>query len=343
LSLEPNIEGRPWFAYRQFCEHFLVPLLLMSRVDVRCGTLLHHYLEGVPLDLGSALLPRRTWASPSVLLHVHLHARAQKKYQDAEVASVARGRAVSSNALRALASSLRSVIASLDWEPTGTTWADYATDDSYSDEAARSKERIVADFLERVDARVVWDAGANTGAYSRLAAGRASLVVSLDVDAAAVERNYRRVREHDNVHILPLCMDLMNPSPARGWAHRERLSLEERGPADAVLALALVHHLAIARNVPLPRIAEHLARLGRALIIEFVPKPDAQVARMLRNRPDIFPGYTREGFEAAFASHFEILAAEPVADSARRIYLMTNRQAPATHDHPFTNSWSFSR
>jgi hypothetical protein len=144
------------------------------------------------------------------------------------------------------------------------------------------------------------------------------------VDPAAVERNYRRVRAENESRILPLLMDLTNPSPALGWAHRERLSLEQRGPADALLALALVHHLAIGHNLPLERIAETFARLGRHLIIEFVPKEDSQVQRMLRSRPDIFPRYTRDGFEAAFGTHFRIDDAQPVSGSERRIYLMTN-------------------
>ena len=118
-------------------------------------------------------------------------------------------------------------------------------------------------------------------------------------------------------------MDLTNPSPALGWAHRERMSLEERGPADALLALALVHHLAIGHNLPLERVAGFLARLGRTLVIEFVPKTDSQVQRMLRSREDIFPSYTREGFEAAFKPAFRIDDAQPVAGSERVLYLMT--------------------
>ncbi len=153
-------------------------------------------------------------------------------------------------------------------------------------------------------------------------------MVSFDIDPAAVERNYRRVRAEGERGILPLRMDLTNPSPALGWAHRERLSLEQRGPADALLALALVHHLAIGHNLPLERIAADLARLGRTLVIEFVPKSDSQVQRMLRSRPDIFPRYTREGFEAAFRSSFRIEDARPVAGSERLLYLMTTGARP---------------
>ena len=83
-------------------------------------------------------------------------------------------------------------------------------------------------------------------------------------------------------NLLPLAMDLTNPSTALGWAHQERMSLIGRGPCDTTLALALIHHLAISNNVPLPRIADFFARLGRALIIEFVPKSDTQVQRLDR-------------------------------------------------------------
>jgi hypothetical protein len=138
-----------------------------------------------------------------------------------------------------------------------------------------------------------------------------------------VERNWRRVKTDGETGILPLLLDLTNPSPALGWAHRERLSLEQRGPADVLLALAVVHHLAIGHNLPLERIASFLARLGRSLVIEFVPKSDSQVRRLLRDRPDIFPDYTRDGFEAAFRGSFRIERALRVADSARTLYLMT--------------------
>ncbi len=216
-------------------------------------------------------------------------------------------------------------IEGLNWSPAGTEWSDYTSDNNYTAAAAGSKRELVTDLLRGRGIRTVWDLGANTGEYSRAARAVAERVVAFDVDPAAVELNYRRVRAEGEGGILPLLMDLTNPSPALGWAHRERRSLEERGPADALLALALVHHLAIGHNLPLGRIAEFLARLGRTLVIEFVPKSDSQVQRMLRSRPDIFPCYTREGFEAAFRRSFEIDAVHPVAGSERLLYLMTAR------------------
>ncbi len=329
LSLEPRQEGKAWDAYKQFCEQFLLPLTLMSVRDVRCNAFLRTYLDGVPLDLGSRLLPRRTWVSPNSLFHIHLHAWAQGRYAGSAVSSAAKGRTMSQRALLSLVKSLGTAVRGLSWRPAGTEWAEYTTDNNYSQTAAQSKRNTVVEYLRSSGARTVWDLGANTGEYSRAAREVASLVVSFDVDPAAVERNYRRVRSEGETGILPLLLDLANPSPAQGWAGRERLSLEDRGPADAVLALALIHHLAIGLNLPLDRIAGYLARLSRALIIEFVPKSDAQVARLLLSRPDIFPSYTKEEFEKAFARYFTINATSRVEQSERWLYSMTATSKPA--------------
>lgn len=323
LSFERYREGEPWVAYRQFCQHFLAPLLLMATRDVRSGLLLREYIDGIPLDLASRLLAGRSWTNLGTLLHVHVHARAQRKYADASVTKAARGRSMSRSALTALIDNLASSIERLSWRPEGTEWADYVGATNYSDAAATAKEQLVRRYVSQIGPRVVWDLGANTGVYSRIAGEVAPDVVAFDVDPAAVERNYRQIRARGETGLLPLVMDLANPSPALGWAHHERMSLAERGPADTVLALALVHHLAISGNVPLEHVASYLARLGKTLVIEFVAKEDSQVQRLLRNRADIFPDYTQGGFERAFAHAFTIDECERVGDAARWLYRMT--------------------
>jgi SAM-dependent methyltransferase len=299
-------------------------------VDIRLGSLLRSYLDGIPLDLGSALLPRRSWLDLSVVLHVHAHARAQRKYADQSVSAVAGSRRISRAALSRMVEQLERTVRALDWTPGGTTWAEYEHDNSYSETAARSKLETVKEFLARFAPSTVWDLGANTGVFSRAAAESGAYVVSADADPAAVERNYRRARDAGDRRVLPLLMDLTNPSPAQGWGHAERQSLEERGPADTVMALALVHHLAIGNNVPLDSVARLLSHLGRTLVVEFVPKEDVQVKRLLRNREDIFPEYTREGFERAFSRHFAILETRAVEDSPRVLYAMTRRGADSS-------------
>ena len=324
LSFEPYQEGAPWAAYRQFCQHFLAPLALIAYRDVRLSQLLRVYLDGVPLDLASRLLPAYTYLRGPLLIHVHMHARAQRRYADT-TAPAQSGRRVGQTALLGMLDSLRAGVRRLRWRPTGTEWADYYDDTNYTAEALAQKEALVARFVEIAQPGMVWDLGANTGHFSRLASARHMQTVAFDIDPAAVERNYLHSAATGDAYMTPLVLDLTNPSPGLGWANCERQSLAERGPVDLVMALALVHHLAIANNTPLDAIAQFFSTLGRWLIIEFVPKEDSQVQRLLAHREDIFPHYTREGFIMAFASYFEMLEEKKIAGSQRILYLMRRK------------------
>ena len=330
LSFEPLQTRRPWVAYLQFCQSFLAPLALMSVVDVRLGHLQRSLLDGVPLDLASRLLPWSSRFRPGLLVHVHLHAAAQRKL--AGHAPARRDGRVGAHTIPAIVDSLERTVRSLDWTPHGTVWGDYYAATNYSDGSFEHKRQIVQDAVDRLRPRSVWDLGANDGTFSRLASDRGIPTVAFDVDPVAVEKNYRRASAASERHVLPLLLDLTNPSGAYGWANEERDALATRGPADLALLLALVHHLAIAHNVPLERIAEYVARLARTIVIEFVPKADSQVQRMLASREDIFDSYTQDGFERAFGARFTIEETIPVRESVRTIYVMRRREPAGERD-----------
>jgi hypothetical protein len=321
LSFERYKEGRPWVAYRQFCQHFLAPLALMSCCDIRLGQLMRVYMDGVPLDFAVKLLPVRTRLDFGLLTHIHLHAGAEKKYAGRPVGQAKMSR----NALVGLIESLESTVKKLTWKPAGTRWWNYYDVTNYSDAAFEHKKQLVAEWTARIQPKLAWDLGANTGVFSRVVSESGAFTVSFDIDAAAVEQNYLRVKNNREQNLLPLQIDLANPSPALGWANRERDSLAERGPADMTLALAVIHHLAITNNVPLSQLADFFAGAGKWLVIEFVPKSDSQVRKMLAAREDIFPNYTREGFEMAFGKRFKIHESVAVRESQRQLYLMEAR------------------
>jgi hypothetical protein len=325
LSFEIYKEGEPWIAYRQFCQHFLAPLALMAYRDVRLSQLLRVYIDGVPLDLASALLPVRTRWNIGLASHIHLHASAQKRYAEVAVSEKRGGRKMSKDALVALIESLQGTVRKLEWNPAGTEWADYYAANNYTDAAFEHKKVLVGDWLSKIEAKTVWDLGSNTGIFSRVAAETGAYVISSDIDPAAVEVNYRLVKEKKEQNLLPLVLDLTNPSPAIGWNNLERDSFLQRGPVDATLALALVHHLAISNNVPLARVAEFFADCGEWLIVEFVPKSDSQVQKLLRSRLDIFSEYTQGGFEKAFGQLYSIQASSAMRDSQRWLYLMRRK------------------
>ena len=331
LSFEIYREGRPWVAYRQFCQHFLAPLGLAAWRDVRLLRLLRSDLDGIPLDLASSLLPWHTRLRPSWFAHLHLHARYQRRHGDAgragEDGAVQEVKAaqVSRRGLDGIVDSLASALRGLRLDLPETEWGDYYSDTNYSEAAFEAKREGVRRALDAVRPKLVFDLGANTGELTRLASERGAYAVAFDVDPAAVERGYGAAVERGDESLLPLWLDLANPSPDLGWAHAERQSLAARGPADLVLALALVHHLAIGNNVPLDRIAAYLAELGRELLIEFVPKQDSQVQRLLATREDVFPDYHCEGFEAAMGRVFEIVESTPITGSERTLYRMRRR------------------
>ncbi len=323
LSFEVYKEGQPWVAYKQFCQHFLAPLALMSYRDVRLSQLLRVYIDGMPLDLASALLPAKTKFNFGMLTHIHIHAGAQRRYSDKAVKPRVGG--MNKQALIGLIESLENTIAKLTWKPAGTEWGDYYENTNYTDSAFEHKKQLVNEWALEKKPALVWDLGGNTGVFSREAASSGAFTVSFDIDPAAVEQNYRTVKSKKEQNVLPLVLDLTNPSPSLGWDNNERDSFSERGPVDMALALAVIHHLAISNNVPLPQLANFFASRCKWLVIEFVPKSDSQVKKLLSSREDIFPSYTREGFESAFSARFTVHRAESVRDSERKLYLMEVR------------------
>ena len=332
LSFECYEEGRPWVAYRQFCQHFLAPLTLMAVRDLRLRQLCSRYLDGVPLDLASELLPASSWFSYSTLAHIHMHARSQRKHEDdARAGGVKTGAKLSKSMLSALIASLKSAVSKLSSKDERTEWSDYYGDTNYTADAMQHKatllERYVGEHFDRQD--TVHDLGANTGRFSRIIAAHCDYVVSHDMDELAVERNYRESRSNGPANVLPLVLDLGNPSGAIGWDLKERLSFHERAQGDSAVALALVHHLCITNNVPIPSLARFFHGIFDKLIIEFVPKEDSQVQRMLATRQDVFDGYDKASFEREFGKYFSILEQSPVEPGSRTLYAMRKRVAPS--------------
>ena len=224
-----------------------------------------------------------------------------------------------------LIDNLENAVKKLKVQRQETEWAHYYEYTNYSQEGIQNKKQIVEEFLSAVNPHVVWDLGANVGMFSRVASNKGIQTICFDIDPIAVENNYLMCIEKGEINILPLIIDLANPSPSIGWEHKERMSLLERGPAELVFALALVHHLAFSNNLPLHKIASFFKRICNSLIIEFIPKHDSQVQRLLANREDIFSYYTQQSFEYEFSKHFTICKSEHIKDSARILYLMAAR------------------
>ena len=324
LSFE-KFEEKPWNAYAQFCRHFLAPLLLITYTDNRLQNLLRDYIDGIPLDLASKLLPFKTKINPSIMMHIHLHAK--KTIQLEGDASVnVKALKMSKNQQLAIIDSLKDLVKSLKWQPQGTEWGEYYTFTNYSDESFNKKKEIVSGFIDKVQPKNLWDLGANNGLFTRLGSEKGIPSIAFDIDPIAVEKNYLQIKTQKEENLLSIISDLTNPTPAIGWANKERMSFIQKGKADVVMVLALIHHLSISNNLPFEKTASFFSEFAKNLIIEFVPKSDSKVKILLSTREDIFPNYTEECFENEYSKYFDIIEKIKIDNTERTLYLMKNKK-----------------
>lgn len=330
LSFQRYRPGETWAAYRQFCQHFLAPLALMSLRDPRLLHLWRSTLDGIELDFALKVLPWRSRLRFGLLLHLYLHAYMQPRWTGLEdrFRSSPR-RAFSETSMLHLVQDLERVIEGLPQPSKSSRWSDYYTRDAnYTDAASVAKERIVAEYVSIAKPSTAWDFGANTGHFTEIINKEAPecQTVAWDYDFACVEIVYRRIQREANRRLLPLMLDLTNPTPSLGFAGKERLSLAERGPVDLILMLAITHHLTITGNIPFELQAAWLAGLCRWAIIEFVPKDDPKAIQLLRNRDDIFDDYHEDQFVNTFSNYFSMIRKDSLPDSSRKLLLLRNSQ-----------------
>ena len=265
-SFERLGEGEPWFGYRQFCMQFLYPLMLRSFRDVSHRPLLRGELEGISPEQMRNLLSLRDRLRRGVLTNVVLHARLERRHSDRSATDareeVSRA-GFKPELIKANVGRLAKLIRGLDWKPAGSEWSEYRETSTYDEEGLAAKEAFVEAAVASAAPALVWDLGCNDGRFSRIAADAGAYVVAIDGDEVAVDRLYRELRAEGSDGILPLAVDLVDASPGLGWRGEERPPLERRAKPDLVLALALVHHLAIGANVPLPRLSTGSRASGR--------------------------------------------------------------------------------
>jgi ribosomal protein L11 methylase PrmA len=321
LSFRLYRDGEHWIGHRQFCEQFLNPLLLRSKLGLAHNTWFRGNLEGIPGSDLALLLPFRSKLSPTIQTNVLLPAKLQARATRISGTGDARHRPLSLQSYRNILLQLQHFIRGLQPRDTGpTVWGRYAEDNTYQSAEEAAKRAFVSEFISKVRPKLVYDFGCNTGAYSEVALeSGASNVIGFDFDQLALERAYHRAADK-KLSFTPLFQDAANQSPDQGWAGEERKGLGARGAADALLALAFEHHLAIGRNVPLPLVLKWIVAFAPTGVIEFVPKSDTTIRKMLALREDIFPDYTLEEFEQSLSGYARIVRSHEVSAEGRRLY-----------------------
>jgi len=317
LSFEKYVPGHPWVAYRQFCQHFLAPLTLMSYTDIQLNKLLLSFLDGIPLNLTTNLLPILAKIKPGIFAHIVLNATSQ---QVLSTTSENKNKyKVSKLGLMGIIDSLISTVSRLQPKKYKSTWGEYYSNTNYQTKSFIAKKQLVLKLLKNLSAKSILDLGSNNGLFSEVVSKTGAYVISADYDQNAVQDCFIHIKK-DNV--LPLVIDFLNPSPSLGWANAERKSFWDRLNIDVIMMLATIHHLAIANNLPFAKIASTISAKCKYLIIEFVGKDDSQVKILLSQREDIFINYNQSSFESEFSKFFKIIKKENIPHTSRTLYLM---------------------
>ena len=310
-------EGEPWCAYRQFVRHFLAPLLLMRHVDLRILELLRSNLDGIPLDLAARLLPWYTKLIPGTLIHVHRHALMDERYSSST--DIRPGVVLPRRRLEALLTGLSEYVDSLRPPPQNTPWKHYYAKTNYTEAGFEAKKRAVEEFCRRTRPRRLVDLGANTGEFSVVAADHCGIVIAVDRDAQTVEQLYDLSRKCFP-NLMPVLLDLNDPTPATGVFNRERESFFDRLHSDAALGLALIHHLRVDGNWTLRQIVELFERTSTRALVEFVPAEDSQFQRLIRGRDAaLYADWTMDALLAEFRKKFSVVRVEPLPGSKRSL------------------------
>lgn len=322
LSFEAYKPGEPWQAYRQFCQHFLAPLSLMAYTDLNLSQLMRVHLDGIPLPLAVKLLPSKAKVRPGLAMHMVIHGMAQKAKATEHKAQT---KSVSKNALISIIDSLERTVKKLKIQKSTTEWGDYYENTNYTAAATDKKARLLKTIVQSLNAKTVLDLGGNNGHYSRTLNELGFFTICTDIDPNAVNDNYLTVKRNREKLMLPLLIDLTNPGGGLGWHNTEREPFHQRFSVDVVMALALIHHLAISNNLPFDKIAEYFSEFARYLVLEFVPKSDSQVQKLLSTREDIFPNYNESDMKKAFSERFSLKKELAIPGTKRTLYLFKRK------------------
>lgn len=321
LSFEIYDPSRPWIAYRQFCESFLFPLYLHRYWQTGTGRLVSAWPEGVPAAVTARLLPLKSRWNAGAWMHVFLQSQVSARNPDDRKQKFD----FSKTKLTRVIQHLQSLVSRLVRPATNhSAWSNYYDGTILGKEYLASKEQLFREYIRDIEFDDALDLGCNEGWFSKILAEKGKPVIAVDSDWRCIDRLYR-----DQIpQILPLCIDLSNPTPASGFRNAERASFNDRSPADLVTALALVHHLALDKNIPFSLIADYCRQLAKKyLIIEFVSLSDEKAAALVARKETPVVGYDTRNFETQFSRHFHIEKKNIVPGTDRCLYRMTIRNA----------------
>jgi len=322
LSIKKYENGEYWTAHKQFCENFLNPLILKSKKGIDFNNWFRGNLEGINTKDLNAVLSLKDKFSFNIFTQVYLlnyleqRAIKNKKKNITQINK----RKFPKNSFLSMLNTMKKFIISLDIKESRTIWDDYSKDNTYKINEENLKKKIVKEFASKYKFETLVDLGCNDGVYSRICLENGcKYVVGFDFDLNSINNAYK-ISKKEKLNFLPLYFDASNPSPNLGWAQNERKGFMERSNFSGMISLAFEHHLAIAKNIPLDQTIKWLVNTAPQGLIEFVPKNDETIQKMLSLKGDIFIDYNEENFKSLLLKNANIVSETVISDSGRKIF-----------------------
>ena len=323
MSIKKYEEGEYWSGYKQFCENFLNPLILSDKKNIGHQNTFRGSLEGLDTISLNKILSLKSKFSPNVFTHIVL----QSKFLEQDIINP-KNTVKKKNKLKTfkktsylfLLKQLKSWILKLKFKKEASTWGLYEKFNTYEEKSLSEKEKIVEQFTKKYKPKTLIDLGCNNGKFSKIALDNdAKEVVAVDFDINAISNTYEMSKKK-KLNLLPLFIDLSNPSPNQGWLQLERAGFQERFSCDALIALALEHHLIIGKNIPISEFISWITNFAKFGLLEFIPKDDETILDMLSTKEDIYIDYSENNFETNLKKKANIINKFNLSNSNRVIY-----------------------
>ncbi|MDG2372196.1 MAG: class I SAM-dependent methyltransferase [Flavobacteriaceae bacterium] len=317
-------ENYSWKPYKQFCENFLSPLVLMSYTDPRLNKILMNDINGIPIDLSLKLIPLIKKFIPSIFIHFVLPSLfTSKKKSNSDLKS----KKISKSQHLSIINQLIDFISSLKLHDSLSEWGDYYNETvNEKKDYVINKEKLLKSFTEGMIISTTWDIGSNDGFFSSVIANSSnSYVYSLDIDWRSVEYNYLRNKKNKTKNIHPIIFDFSNPTPALGWLNIERKNLFERlDEPDLIMCLALMHHV-INANIPFDQFINFLKKTNKYVIIEYIPFNDPKCQEIYKTRKEeiIYP--TEKEFINLISESFKVILKGIIEPTERKLFLIEKK------------------
>lgn len=321
-SFVKRSDDEAWWAYTQFCEHFLYPLMIATYTGAQLAPLLRGGFARVSLNDAHSLLKTHKRKKGVVKYVLLPHAAANRSDMTVDQVTESTS-AMNTEIYTKILEGLHKTISGLEAPGGVSTWSGYADRSHYSHGALAEKVDFVDRVVEATAPTTVLDMGANDGHFSMVAAKHAAHVIAADGDPLVVDKLYLSPTP-DN--LLPLVQDATNPSPSMGWRSAERTGFFERIKPDMVLSLAVFHHVVFTGGVPVSQLGVWMSEIDSDFIVEFVHREDEKVQHLLSRKtdPDTF-AYDLEGFLTSTEPYFELAEKQTLSNGTRSMLHLMRR------------------